>query len=196
MQDLENFWAGEFGDEYSARNVGRVENNFMLFSDILDELEIDSIIEYGAGSGENIVALRKLFPYAHIDCVEINEYACERLRKIEDVGVYWGSVFDVPIADKYDLVLSKGFLIHVYPDEIGKIYEKIYNSSSKYILLCEYYNPTLLSIDYRGVKNKLWKRDFAGDMIDKYGLTLIRYGFVYHRDEFPQDDISWFLLKK
>ena len=39
--------------------------------------------------------------------------------------------------------------------------------------------------------------DFAGEVIEKYNLKLINYGFVYHRDNnFPLDDISWFLLKK
>jgi hypothetical protein len=29
------------------------------------------------------------------------------------------------------------------------------------------------------------------------GLTLVDYGFAYHRDRaFPQDDINWFLLEK
>jgi hypothetical protein len=44
----------------------------------------------------------------------------------------------------------------------------------------------------------LFKRDFAGEMLERYpDLELIDYGFVYKRDNnFPQDDITWFLLKK
>jgi spore coat polysaccharide biosynthesis protein SpsF len=43
----------------------------------------------------------------------------------------------------------------------------------------------------------LFKRDFAGEMLDKYAdLKLCDYGFVYHREKFSQDDISWFLLEK
>ncbi len=56
----------------------------------------------------------------------------------------------------------------------------------------------LVPLDYRGLSNKLFKRDFAGEMLDKYpDLQLVDYGFVYHNDNsFPQDDINWFLLKK
>jgi spore coat polysaccharide biosynthesis protein SpsF len=35
-------------------------------------------------------------------------------------------------------------------------------------------------------------------MINKYDdLTLVDYGFAYHKDPlFPQDDLTWFLMKK
>ncbi len=69
--------------------------------------------------------------------------------------------------------------------------------SKKYILIAEYYNPTPVEMEYRGHREKLFKRDFAGEMMDQYNdLTLVDYGFVYHRDPFPQDDITWFLMKK
>ena len=38
----------------------------------------------------------------------------------------------------------------------------------------------------------------AGEMMDRYPqLRLVDYGFLYRRDpNFPQDDITWFLLAK
>jgi spore coat polysaccharide biosynthesis protein SpsF len=55
-----------------------------------------------------------------------------------------------------------------------------------------------VSISYRGHSDRLFKRDFAGEMLDKYAdLSLVDYGFCYKRDKaFPQDDITWFLLQK
>ena len=47
-------------------------------------------------------------------------------------------------------------------------YEALYNSSKKYILVCEYYNPSPVELSYRGHKEKLFKRDFAGDILSKY----------------------------
>jgi spore coat polysaccharide biosynthesis protein SpsF len=78
------------------------------------------------------------------------------------------------------------------------VYEKIYQASDRFILVCEYYNPTPTSISYRGHSDRLFKRDFAGEMLDKYSdLTLVDYGFAYHRDAaFPQDDITWILMQK
>ncbi len=41
------------------------------------------------------------------------------------------------------------------------------------------------------------QRDFAGELMDKFGLRLVDCGFVCHRDNrFPQDDATWFLLEK
>ena len=38
---------------------------------------------------------------------------------------------------------------------------------------------------------------FSGELIENFGLKLIDYGFIYHRDRFaPQDDMHWFLLEK
>ena len=65
------------------------------------------------------------------------------------------------------------------------------------MLVAEYYNPVPVQIEYRGHDDRLYKRDFAGDLIENYGLNLVDYGFVYKRDkQAPQDDISWFLLQK
>ena len=89
-------------------------------------------------------------------------------------------------------------MIHINPKNLKQIYEKLFKMSKKYILIAEYYNPKPVSINYRGHKDKLFKRDFAGEIMKKYkSLKLIDYGFVYHGDlSFPQDDLTWFLLKK
>jgi len=63
--------------------------------------------------------------------------------------------------------------------------------------VCEYYNPSPVSVPYRGHQDRLFKRDFAGDLIEGYGLKLVDYGFIYKRDTWaPQDDVTWFLLEK
>jgi spore coat polysaccharide biosynthesis protein SpsF len=74
----------------------------------------------------------------------------------------------------------------------------MYNLSNKYILIAEYYSRDVREINYRSFENKLFKRDFCGEIMDKYkDLKLVDYGFVYHRDnKHPLDDISWFLLEK
>ena len=99
---------------------------------------------------------------------------------------------------KYDLVFTKGVLIHINPNNLEKIYTKMFKLSKKYILIVEYFNPKPASIDYRGHKDKLFKRDFAGEIMKKYkSLKLLDYGFCYHGDlSFPQDDLTWFLLEK
>ena len=81
---------------------------------------------------------------------------------------------------------------------LALVYEKLYTASNKYILICEYYNPSPVNVSYRVHSDRLFKRDFAGEMLEKYAdLKLVDYGFCYKRDNaFPQDDITWFLLEK
>ena len=75
----------------------------------------------------------------------------------------------------------------------------LYNKSNRYILIVEYFNSTPVEIEYRGHKDKLFKRDFAGEMMNSFNnLKLLDYGFIYCRDPIflPQDDMNWFLLEK
>ena len=75
----------------------------------------------------------------------------------------------------------------------------MYKYSKKYILMSEYYNPVPIEVEYRGNQGKLFKRDWAGEMMDKYhDLVLRDYGFIYHRGTgaLTGDDLTWFLLEK
>jgi pseudaminic acid biosynthesis-associated methylase len=123
----------------------------------------------------------------------------ERLSEYRYVkNVYEMSIFDFIPDVKRDLVIIKTVLIHINPDFLPKVYELLYESSSKFICIAEYYNPTPVTVEYRGHNERLFKRDFAGEILSKYpDLKLVDYGFFYHRDNnYPIDDINWFLLKK
>jgi spore coat polysaccharide biosynthesis protein SpsF len=88
-------------------------------------------------------------------------------------------------------------LIHINPDLLPVVYQNLYNLSNRYIMVYEYYNPTPVSVEYRGHHDRLFKRDFAGELIDKFNLKLIDYSFNYKREKyFPHDDATWFLLEK
>ena len=106
--------------------------------------------------------------------------------------------FDFEVKKKSDISLIKGVLIHINPDMLQLVYQKLYDASSKYILIAEYYNPSPVTINYRGHEDRLFKREFAGEFIEKYpDCILIDYGFSYRNDPvFPQDDITWFLIQK
>ena len=199
--EQENFWMGAFGIHYSQRNAGAhlVDGRAHLLKDALKSAsEIKNIIEFGANIGLNIYALKNLFPKINLSAIEINKEAINRLLEIQDLKVYQGSVADIHTKGLYDLVVSVGLLIHIHPDDLSAVYDNIHRVSSRYILIAEYYNPEPVSISYRGYENKLFKRDFAGDLLDKYqDLKLVDYGFCYHRDpKVALDDITWFLLEK
>jgi len=202
MNEQESFWAEEFGNEYIDRNKSAklLASNLNFFARCLSKIENpSSVIEFGANIGMNLKALRLLFPeLSTLKGLEINETASARLAElIGEENVINSSIVEYDNEQKFDLSLIKGVLIHCNPDQLQDIYKKLYMASSKYILIAEYYNPEPVSISYRGYENKLFKRDFAGEILDKFSdLRLIDYGFCYHRGSFPQDDITWFLLEK
>lgn len=199
--DQEAFWAGEFGDEYAKRNRSPelLRSNVAFFAQILRRIpSIRSIIEFGANIGLNLEALHSLHPQLDLHAVEINEEAVRELRTCEYIQVYEDSILKFVSPRLYDLAFTKGVLIHIDPESLELVYDILYRSSSRYILLAEYYNPNPISIPYRGHTDRLYKRDFAGDMLDRFShLDLLDYGFLYRRDpRFPQDDITWFLMEK
>jgi spore coat polysaccharide biosynthesis protein SpsF len=200
--EQEAFWAGKFGTDYIGRNEGSalLASNLNFFTQALRRAgRINSCIEFGANIGMNLRALKLLHPAMTQSAIEINRDAANQLGEfIGPSEVFCGSIFDYPGATKYDLALIKGVLIHINPEMLAATYQKLYEATGKWLLVCEYYNPSPTVIPYRGHSDRLFKRDFAGEILDKYSdLRLVDYGFAYRRDPaFPQDDITWFLMEK
>ncbi len=199
--DQEKFWAGDFGDEYTQRNQNKqlFAANLALFSKILSRTKnVKSVIEFGANIGINLQAIRNLIPEVKLAAVEINTRACKQLSLMNNIKVYNQSISDFESKSVCDFVLLKGVLIHLNPSELSQVYDLMYRSSQRYVCIIEYYNPSPISINYRGHTDKLFKRDFAGEFLKKFTeFSLIDYGFIYHKDNnFSQDDVTWFLLEK
>lgn len=198
----EQFWAGAFGDEYRTRNTEDLylPSNLALFARVLSRTgRLGSVIEFGANIGLNLSAIQALSPSTQLHAVEINAGACDHLSsRLPAVNTINQSLLDFIVDSQSDLVLIKGVLIHVNPDDLPGVYDKIANASAKYVLIVEYYNPTPVSIPYRGHQDRLFKRDFAGEFLDRHAdFKVVDYGFSWHRDPvFPQDDLSWFLLER
>jgi spore coat polysaccharide biosynthesis protein SpsF len=200
--EQEEFWSGTFGNEYISRNQSSeyLASNLNFFSKALNRVSKPaSLIEFGANIGMNLKAIGALYPSITLKGIEINALAASELKElIGEDNVIEDSIFNVEFRETCEVSIIKGVLIHINPEMLQTVYEKLYQASSKYILVCEYYNPSPVTIPYRGNNDRLFKRDFAGEILDKYSdLKLIDYGFSYRRDpSFPQDDITWFLLEK
>jgi pseudaminic acid biosynthesis-associated methylase len=198
----EGFWAGEFGTEYINRNQGDklLASNLNFFAKALRAVRgLNSCLEFGANIGMNLKALNLLYPNIDAHGIEINAEAARQLGKlIAPARVYNTSILDFQPTRTWDLALIKGVLIHINPEVLPHVYDKLVASAGRYLLVAEYYNPAPVAIPYRGHADRLFKRDFAGEIMERHPqLQLIDYGFAYRRDpNFPQDDITWFLLAK
>lgn len=201
--EQEKFWAGEFGDAYTDRrdDLRRIGIRTSLFSRILNRTKnVASVLEFGANTGHNLRGIRNLIPNCKLSGIEINPTAVEVLKTIPDVNVHPGSIFEYNKEQlgSHDLTYTSGVLIHINPEMLDLVYSLLYECSNKYIMVNEYYNPAPVEVSYRGHAERLFKRDFAGDIMKKYpDLELIDYGFLYrHDNNFPADDTTWFLMEK
>ena len=199
--EQEAFWAGRFGDEYLARNAGGdlIAARKALWTAALARADnIQSICEFGANIGLNLIGLRQSLPTAHLSAIEINPQAVARLAHYDWLEVFAGSILTPQLPAPVDLTFTCGVLIHIAPDALDAAYQNLYDGSRRYIAIAEYYNPTPVTVPYRGHADRLFKRDFAGDMLERFSdLRLCDYGFRYHRDPtHPVDDLTWFLMEK
>lgn len=200
ITEQEDFWAGEFGNNYINRNNSEklLFSKVAMWSNILRSANsINSIKELGCNIGLNLLALNKLNPELKLSGIEINAEAAKQAKKLNIAEITNGTILEEINSEKSDLVFTAGVLIHINPEHLKSVYDNLVNNSNRYVVIAEYYNPSPVSINYRGNEEKLFKRDFAGELIEQYDLKLIDYGFIYKRDNWaPQDDVTWFLLEK
>ncbi len=202
MNEQEQFWQGEFGDEYIDRNNAdkMLGINMALFSNVFSRTrDVESVIELGANIGMNLKAIKTILPEVEVYGLEINKRAARILvKQFGQENVYNCSIKEYKGYKQFHMVITKGVLIHQNPDDLPQIYDMMYNMAVKYIFIAEYYNPVPVAVTYRGNENKLFKRDFCGEIMARHtDLKLLDYGFCYHNDPvFPMDDINWFLLRK
>lgn len=201
MNEQEQFWAGEFGDNYIGRNtLANVPLAIAKWAKILIHTTPlpRSFLELGCNIGINLHALHTLFPQAELEAVEINAKAAAKVREWGKAKVHEGSILEFTPTRQYDFAFISGVLVHIAPENLHLAYKALYTSSSRYICVREYHNPTPVEVLYRGHKGKLFKRDFAGEMLDAYpDLKMIDYGFEYSRDTFLRgDDALWVLMEK
>lgn len=134
--EQEAFWEGDFGNEYTDRNrgAGWVAANAAFFSKVLASTQpVKRVLELGPNIGLNLMALRHLFPTAKLTGVEINQKAASELQSnLPDVDLHVSSILGFQPEATWDLVFTKGVLIHINPDKLPIVYELMYRASSRF----------------------------------------------------------------
>ncbi|WP_421791068.1 pseudaminic acid biosynthesis-associated methylase [Hyphobacterium sp.] len=201
--EQEAFWAGQFGDEYRERCALKPElvaaRTACMARMLRKAAPVGSAFEVGCNIGLNLVALKNVSPATELDAIEINAESAKAANALGIAKVEAASVLEYEPARTYDLTMICGVLIHLNPEVLPQVYDVLFNASNRHILLFEYYNPTPVEVNYRGHEGRLFKRDWAGEMLDRFKgqLELKDYGFFYHRDPISwSDDGTWFLLEK
>ncbi len=195
------FWRGAFGDDYVERNrdARHVAGNLALFSKVLARTgPLESALEFGCNVGLNLQALAALQPGCRLTGVEINARAASAARAWGGGTIVEDSFLDALPCTPHTMAFTKGVLIHIDPVRLPEAYDRLVAGAQKYVFVAEYYNPTPITVSYRGHDERLFKRDFAGELLERHPeLRLLDYGFCWRGDPtFPMDDLTWFLLEK
>lgn len=174
LTEQEQFWKGDFGSLYVARNRVDWRARIPFWTDIIERTKPRSILEVGCGSGWNLRAMRHVDPTIAVRGVEINQTA---LQEAADAGLFVAeaSVFELqtewPEAG-FDLVCSVGCLIHISPADISRAMDQIIAVSNRYVLAVEYADETEVMVPYRDHNERLWRRPF-GKLYEAKGLKLV-----------------------
>lgn len=186
-------WTGEFGDDYTDRNIPddvNIANRVMYWTGVFSNLTTVpmSMLEVGANVGANLVAIDTIYSTIGKPVTlyynEPNNKALKIIKEqtIRDIRKVDGTAQGLNVSDgAVDLSFTCGVLIHIHPNDLSKAMEEIYRASKKYIVCSEYFSPDLREIQYRGKSGMLWTRDFGSEWLDKFKLRCINYNFAWKR---------------
>lgn len=195
MSEVQDFWIGDFGTAYTARNRVDWRKRVPFWSDILDKTAARSVFEVGCNTGYNLSALRAAGGWHDIQTYgyEINHVAANQARLAGHQISLESLSHPQALTSSYDLVFTCGVLIHVPPAELDGIMDGIIAASSQYVLAAEYHSFKEEEISYRGFEGRLWKRDYCKLYTEK-GLKPIFWGEL--NEEGVWDRLTWTLFSK
>lgn len=139
-KDMQDFFLGKNGDEYTQRNeTSNLERKSVadIIYNTVKMHKIKSVCELGCNVGHNLSRLGDLT----LTCgVDINDSALEKGKeKYPFVNFIKGSIYDIPLYDNsFELVFTRGVLIHVAPNDRLKVLDEMKRISSRFIINIEY----------------------------------------------------------
>jgi spore coat polysaccharide biosynthesis protein SpsF len=200
--EQEAFWAETYADDYIRKNAHFDHKaGVEAWRRMLAKADgVESLLECGCNIGRNLQFLSDVVPGASKSVIEISEPAFRFVtREFALDQAFNGPIVDAPFEPgSFELVFTMGVLIHIHPDHLLANMRKMFDLSSRYVLIGEYFNRTPVMIDYQGEKDRLFKRDFGKLFIETYDARLLDYGFLWGHiyDAAGFDDITWWLFEK
>jgi len=202
--DQEKFWVQEYNKEYIEKNtnfdheLGAEGWKKMLSS--IPSNSIKNYLECGSNIGRNIEQISRVYPDLIPSVLDVNAEALKYVSENYNIDKsFHGAIIDSDFEDNsFDLVFTQAVLIHVNPDQLIGSMKRMFDLSSKYILMGEYFNRTPTSITYQGEEDRLFKRDFGKLFLENFDVKLLDYGFLWGHiyDSAGHDDMTWWVFEK
>jgi pseudaminic acid biosynthesis-associated methylase len=171
MNEQEQFWAGEFGNEYTNRNRVDWRQRIPFWKTMIDETGARSVYEFGCNAGWNLSAIRRAYPDVALYGQDINEKA---LAQADAAHIMTGHYSDYG-QKVAELAFTAGVLIHIAPENLQKVMQGLVAASYDYVLAVEYSSAQEEEVNYRGHAQRLWRRPY-GKLYQDMGLEMVRHG--------------------
>jgi spore coat polysaccharide biosynthesis protein SpsF len=126
------------------------------------------MLKIGANIGVNLMALNTLYPCIDAYGIEINvEAVCQLEKGITLTKGLQTSILDFYTNRTRDLALIMGWLIHISPKILPRVYDRLIAGLGRYLTFAEVYGTAPVIIPYRSYIDRLFNRNFAGDIIER-----------------------------
>lgn len=133
---------GNFFDKYNSSNIlvrKIMKGFFRAYDELIGECSYRggvTILEAGCGEGEVTNFLYKKMKGAKIDAFDVSDKVIELAKerfKDSKINFQVGSIYNIVVKEKYDLVVCSEVLEHL--EEPEKALEQIKNAASEYLIL-------------------------------------------------------------
>ena len=161
--ELEELWAGEFGDAYVGRNPAAIPVRGPFWARTLERYPARRVLEVGCANGANLHEMAHFLPPENLWGADLNQTALRTLGESEPLvnGVY-SLARELPFRDRYfDLVFTVGLLIHQTDNALPIVMSEIVRCSSRWVMCGEYQADEPTDVNYRGMSGVLTKRDYG-----------------------------------
>ena len=130
-----------------------------------------NVCEVGTNIGNNLLGFPKKFDVTGID---LNEHAISIAKEQHPEFKFdLGSILELPYEEStFDLVFTRGVLIHIDPKNIDRAISEIYRISKKWIVCLEYFGEDAKLIPWKRGDDSLWYRNMKMKW-DDYNVELV-----------------------
>ena len=192
MSETTDFWAGDFGRDYTQRNRVDWKQRIPFWESAVQFCAPTTVLEVGCNAGWNLRAIQQCAPGAELYGVDVNAEAVEEARQAGFEVQHTDALGIIGLHQQgsIDLVFTAGVLIHVAPQDLESVMRAIIAVSGRYVIAVEYNSDETEEVEYRGHSGRLWKRPY-GKLYEALGLKLLSYG-----DAGGFDQCTYYLLEK
>lgn len=136
----------------------------------------------GCNIGVNLGILKEM-GFSNLYGLEINKKAIEIARsRNPDIKFVHSSIEEYQNNEKFDLVYTAGVLIHINPQALNQIIQKIISLTTKYVFGFENYADKLTAINYRGNPNTCWKQNFPNLFLQTKKMIFLKERKIIYKE--------------